>query len=593
MAAITTNDLNNAKLDVDHIAAIATSTNLTATDRLGNTKNTVAGAVYSMQAFNNRGAWTALTAYVVKDLVSVSGTWYVAVIAHTSSAAFDTDTASKWRVYQGVIAGDLSAATGASMVGFIQNGDGAISRNLLNKERETVSVDDFGSDTAAWNAAILFLALRGGGKLTAPSSAYTILGKVLVPANIEIDLCKTTITGSLSSTLFESGYLTGGAIITNIGTANESHSLYGTRIHNGTIKSSLLGFNAFNFLAGCALYDIEFYDCVKNVYAKRSFYNSWSNLYSANTVLNLRTGIAAYTFDDNVNAVHFDRVFTTGRALSYLFKGPIFQGKISGLSAEGGTDGIVIENETFALEISGNYFESLTGKAVDMSYSAQHHDTVIDHNFFHICDTGIYCQLMFGGKIGSGNTFTGVTNLVAVTDDLYSTITVSIPQQSADSVTGYALALPAGYVLGKKVSIEGIAEIYSNATGLPLINATMPNGKSGMIPLMYGGDSGMVSGKIPFCTHVSDNPGGTPFNVLIDTPIFYSPYSMGIFRVQINDGVGTYVLSGRIYGLTVFLDEAAGKTASAAYSAGYVQLQLNGFSGAGGAYGAEGIVRIV
>ena len=43
MTAITITDLNNAKLDVDHIAAIATSTSPTATDRLGGVKKTIAG----------------------------------------------------------------------------------------------------------------------------------------------------------------------------------------------------------------------------------------------------------------------------------------------------------------------------------------------------------------------------------------------------------------------------------------------------------------------------------------------------------------------------------------------------------------------
>jgi hypothetical protein len=45
MPAINLTDLNNAKLDVDHIAAIATSANPTATDRLGTTKKTIAGIV--------------------------------------------------------------------------------------------------------------------------------------------------------------------------------------------------------------------------------------------------------------------------------------------------------------------------------------------------------------------------------------------------------------------------------------------------------------------------------------------------------------------------------------------------------------------
>ncbi|QRF55732.1 hypothetical protein [Variovorax paradoxus] len=43
MAAVSITDLNNAKLDVDHIADLATSSDLEATDRFGNTKKTWAG----------------------------------------------------------------------------------------------------------------------------------------------------------------------------------------------------------------------------------------------------------------------------------------------------------------------------------------------------------------------------------------------------------------------------------------------------------------------------------------------------------------------------------------------------------------------
>jgi hypothetical protein len=50
MPAITLPDLNNAKLDVDHIADIATSTALTATDRLGQTKRTLKGQMAAVDA---------------------------------------------------------------------------------------------------------------------------------------------------------------------------------------------------------------------------------------------------------------------------------------------------------------------------------------------------------------------------------------------------------------------------------------------------------------------------------------------------------------------------------------------------------------
>lgn len=144
MPAINIADLNNAKLDVDHIAAFATSPDLTVTDRLGNTKTSISGAkvsiatdvaevatrkvaaitvdipaaIASVAAINNRGAWAAATVYsagypgTTKDIALFGTTWYICVIPHTSSAAFATDAPSKWRVYQGVIPSDIAAIVG-------------------------------------------------------------------------------------------------------------------------------------------------------------------------------------------------------------------------------------------------------------------------------------------------------------------------------------------------------------------------------------------------------------------------------------------------------------------------------------------------
>jgi len=50
MPAITITDLENAKLDVDHIAEVATSTGATSTDRLGHVKQTMSGIVADLNA---------------------------------------------------------------------------------------------------------------------------------------------------------------------------------------------------------------------------------------------------------------------------------------------------------------------------------------------------------------------------------------------------------------------------------------------------------------------------------------------------------------------------------------------------------------
>lgn len=524
----------------------------------------------------------------INDLSLVAGSNYPA--GTDSPAALD----DVQRAHASFIA--LLRDREADDVPYTPAGAGAVPTTVQAKLLESVSVNGFGAvgggvdDTAAFNKAILHLALRGGGVVTCPNPSYTLLGKVLVPSNIEIDLCKTVIYGSESSTLFETGYLSGGAIVTNIGAGNETRAIYGSKIRNGTIRNSALAFNAFNFLAGCEFSDIILYDCIRNVYAKRCFYNAWKNIYSANTVFSPRTGIPAWTFDDNNNAVTFDRVFTTGRDIAYLFKGAMFLGKISGLSAEGGVNGIVIENETFALEISGNYFEDLSGTQLDLTYPAQNTNLVIDRNFFHGPGVGVRGQLLIGGEIGPGNTFSGCSSNVIITDDLYSSITVHIPSNGDSNVAGFSPALPAGYTLGKKVQVVGFSNIYNNASGMPMINAQMTNG---LVSLLYSGDSGMVDGKIPFCTHVSSSPGTSPFDVLISTKIAYNPYAMLIFKIRIGANVA-HTFSGRIYGTTVFLDEnGGGLTATADVVGGFIQLRLNGFSNAGGAYSAEGIVRII
>lgn len=88
-------------------------------DRLGVARLTLAGAVARISAVNTRGAWAATTAYAARDVVSNSGTWYIALSAHTSGATFAGDLATRWRVYQGVLSSDLTdddAAKGAGIV---------------------------------------------------------------------------------------------------------------------------------------------------------------------------------------------------------------------------------------------------------------------------------------------------------------------------------------------------------------------------------------------------------------------------------------------------------------------------------------------
>ena len=119
MPAINSLDLSNAKLDVDHIAAIATSTSQTATDRLGHTKLTVLGAVNTLKAFNIRGARVNGTVYNLKDVYTETGIAYATAVASFTSVSVVADLmAGNIVVYQGVTEAELLAIDGAGRIGY-------------------------------------------------------------------------------------------------------------------------------------------------------------------------------------------------------------------------------------------------------------------------------------------------------------------------------------------------------------------------------------------------------------------------------------------------------------------------------------------
>lgn len=138
MTAITIQDLDNAKLDVDHIAEIANSLNPTAIDRMGHEKLTVQGAMDRLTAINFRGAWTTATAYAVKDAFSEGGVIYVTVLAHTSTTVSADLAAGKIGLYQGVATANTDEFyAGADYVAGVDD-ELTLSRDPGSKENITV-----------------------------------------------------------------------------------------------------------------------------------------------------------------------------------------------------------------------------------------------------------------------------------------------------------------------------------------------------------------------------------------------------------------------------------------------------------------------
>lgn len=164
------------------------SSSLTYVDRKGVTRLTVAGAIARISGLNVRGAWATATAYVAKDIVSNSGTWYVALDNHTSGATFAGDLSAHWRVYQGVIAPDLASTTdalkGSGMLGYaisLAYAAGTVGLKLGS----FVTPEDFGavgdgttSDQTAVQNFFNYLAANGGLGILGRRKRYKLTDQI-------------------------------------------------------------------------------------------------------------------------------------------------------------------------------------------------------------------------------------------------------------------------------------------------------------------------------------------------------------------------------------------------------------------------------
>ena len=460
------------------------------------------------------------------------------------------------------------------------------------------------NDSAAVQQAIKVAALTNNNGIIFEqlSSDYKLLDKVLWPSNVCINLNYQTLTGAGSATgiMFESAYVSGSTLITNIGTAVESNPVFRSKIKDGQIKNCGLVFNLYNFIFGCGIFDIDTQNCRQVIKSQRGFYSKYHRI---TAVGSSNVSYPTFHFKDNANAVEVKGCSATTE-FGYHFEGPNTACIISGNTAEGGTIGVKVSGDMLGAKFDGNYLENMPsgGTALDFKTAGT---CSIDFkgNYFNLCDIvfddggaagtstlfGTFDESNFLAGVGATEGGTVRRGLMNINSDR-NFIKYKVRAESATTS-----ALPSNWVYSKLSDIEKVQSF--GGLSLTDIRAKSKNYGTSIVPVTRMGDIGAsFPGRVPFCDNPYGlTPGSSSITVVVDSYII--PQSNALFAkfiFTIVDDVSTYVVFGDIYGGNVIQHDSTGKAVILVTNTfGNLQFRISTFTGSGGAFTCTGSVQIV
>jgi hypothetical protein len=450
---------------------------------------------------------------------------------------------------------------------------GGTARSLSAKLGDFTSIADFGAlcdgstdDTAAVQATVNSSGSGVPLKVIFPvGKVVKISGTVYLPPLVTVDLNGCSLLGVGTNTMFESGYWSGGSVVTNHGQANETQIVYKTEVRDGFISNCARAFYLFNFCEGSALRNIRFDTTNQAVYAKRCFYGSFTRLL-ARTPLSA-SAYPCYHFDDSVNAIDVQSVFAIGYDIGWRISGSKDNFIPINCGAESCTTGVEVLNSTSAMQFLGWYFEVCT-TALSFSSGGNHSGIVVDGCWFNSVTTAISGTTILSGEFRANNRLGGAA--LSLGTNFSNLLKVAIPNDTtSDNATP---ALPAGYTLGDSITADYIKAIYDSGSGLVTNKLRV---ESGVIPIHASGSVGVPkTGTVPGATVTL---GAT--TAIVDTQITYSNVEFVRYNISVTDGVSTYQLAGDVAFVTVIPFAAFNsKTVTASDNSGKLRLTVSGLS---------------
>lgn len=440
------------------------------------------------------------------------------------------------------------------------------------------------------NAAILAAASNGGGKVVIPNGSYTLTSTIIIPSNVALDFNWSDITGpgiGSATDLFQSGYYSSGAVITNIGTVDQSHMTSNASVSNANIKNCGKVFRLFNWWHGSTISNIFFTDCASCVYAENSYYSQYLNLFSQGNANN--SASAAYYFSTFVNVENVQSVFVTGRTLGFQISNPNGL-KLLNCSAEACVTGISVISGSGPLEFDTCYIEGNTSYGVSMYTAGPLNNCTFNNCWFYQNGTAILdANNAYSNTIVNENCyFLGNTSNYVNNDNINAYGIVNVPPGTLTD-TGLPVS-PTGYTLGEKERLN--YEIVLNRSSDGLIAARTKVYGQTVIPFQAEGDAGRgLASGIPFTTNTIGS-GGTA-SIVITTRITARTHSsLLVYNFTITDNTSTYPMYGFIFGTTVNAVQSSGKTISVGTDGnGQIQITLSAFNNASGGSSISGVLR--
>lgn len=503
--------------------------------------------------------------------------------------ADDNASGVNFTTVQGFI-NEVQSVDGAKQVGY---GSGTVNDalNALSNATVLVGTPSVGDSASLFQTAINTVVFTLGGRGTVicnPGAEYSVTSTIYVPAGVIIDLNGSRLTGSGigGNTIFESGYVVGSNVVSNLAAGNEVGRVIDTTIKNGRIQNCGIAFDLKNFNENSLLENIEFSNCSRAIRSLRPFYSSYRNLMSRNSAGG--STLPAYHFSTFVNAILIDSVFVVNRVLGWQFDGGCYAVSITGNSgAESCTNGFLFQGTVHGLTLTNLYFEFITGNAFEFSGGGSSFFGVdIDNCWFNSVETCINA-INFTGKWSRGNrrnTGNCYVNFAS------STNTAEIELDHSYDATNLIPSTPSWLTYGPRCVINQKQTLYNTGSGLPTVRADNPGERP--TPLYYFGDSGDPdTNNVAFATSVSSSPGSTPFDVYVNTNITYRSYSLVAYKLRITDNVGSYDVYGIVYGGTAVKADATAKTVTASNNGGKLRLAFSSFSHPSGTFSCTGVVR--